>query len=339
MKWLSICCVALLALSPSSVVEAKKCKKAVHTCKNGVTKVYPNPDNDCKFDLCPEDMDDDSSEAEATAEPAATTVAPKSQDKSMDVDLDKGEVLEWKALDGASVPELLRDAAKLAFDLYKEKTVCDELKIEYLSVERKNASDFIGTKNKSSKYNKVPTQSYHVVANVDCKLSGKDQVPGKFILNMEHHGKDLVKYYQLVECGHEEQWGQMVNWLTIRNGRAYCQTPTLKTEFDAQPLHYINAAASDPNSIINVIKKDNKYIAITGALVGLLGVVLIALVVALIRRRRGASKPAKWAKQNTPTKPVAKAKTDDEVVANEVNSTKGLVEGVSTKSNMEEIKI
>ncbi|RHY89810.1 hypothetical protein DYB37_008100 [Aphanomyces astaci] len=340
MKWATVAVVALLAMASPSV-DGMKCKKLVHTCLNGVTKVYPNPDNNCKFDLCPEDMEDDDvvAQVEGTVAPttAVTAVLNKSQAKHIAQD-------EWIALDDAAVPTSLRDAAKLAFDLYTEPSVCDELKIEYSSVELKNASDFIGTKNKDSKYNKVATQSYHVVATVTCTLDGKDQVPGNFVLNMEHHGnKDSVKYFQLVECGHEEQWGQMVNWLTIRNGRAYCQTREGKAKFDAQPLHFINAEASqsDPNSILSVIKKDNKYIAITGALVGLLGVVLIALVLAVVTGRRTSRTARKWAKQRTPAKPKVRSVLEDDAttIENEVHSTRGLIDGVSTKSSMDEIKI
>ncbi|KAF0695214.1 Aste57867_13978 [Aphanomyces stellatus] len=322
MKWTAAVCVALLAAGTS---DAMKCKKLVHTCKNGVTKVYPNPKNDCKFNLCPEDMEEDDAE-EATAPPTDAPV----------VVVDQNDMApQWKALDEASVPTMMRDAAKLAFDLYTDKRVCEDLEIKYTSVERKNASDFIGTKNKSAKYNKVPTQSYHIVATLDCKVGGKAQVPGKFLLNMEHHGRNSVDRYQLVECGHEEQWGVIVNWLTIRDGRAYCQTPMGKAAFDQQPLHFVNAPAVAPSdSILNTIKKDKKYIAITGALVGLLGVVLIALIFAVVQAR-GQKKPTKWTKQNTPTKPRA----DDATVLNEVNSTKGLVEGVSTKNSLDEIKI
>ncbi|RHY32755.1 hypothetical protein DYB32_002278 [Aphanomyces invadans] len=312
---------------------------------NGVTKVYPNPDNDCKFDLCPEDMEDEDVVAQVEATVVVSTAAVPTASTSV---LDKSQAKhlaesEWTELDDAAVPSLLRDAAKLAFDLYKEKAVCEELQIEYSSIEVKNASDFIGTKNKESKYNKIPTQSYHVVANVSCMLSGEQQVPGNFVLNMEHHGKDSLKYFQLVECGHEEQWGQMVNWLTIRDGRAYCQTPAGKAKFDSQPLHFVNAAASqsDPNSIINVIKKDNKYIAITGAIVGLLGVVLIATVMAVVTSRRSKRGAKNWTKQNVPTKPTMRSvlEVDVTTVENEVNSTRGLVDGVSTKNNMEDIKI
>ncbi|OQR97824.1 hypothetical protein THRCLA_06848 [Thraustotheca clavata] len=290
------------------------CKHISYLCSDGVTKVSPNPFNNCEFDLCPDEIEAEDLSIEDIIDVEETTPAPTPVPNSKDgkqvtaTPTSAPKQVTWHVVSAESVLTPLREAVNSAFALYNSTQICDQLSIEYDSIERKNSTDMTDSDHKkhAKKHKQDALHSFHVVVSVDCSLKGEDQVSGKFILNMERHGKNEAQAYQLVECGHLGSWGDIVNWLAVRNNVGYCQTPTQKNKFDSQPLQYVNYHAKQLTMIDTIVRNKN-YLAIVATIVGAIAVAIIVCVVICLRRRY-----CNYRKLNNKTLPPACAMDHDD---------------------------
>ncbi|CAK4078011.1 unnamed protein product [Aphanomyces euteiches] len=270
--------------------EPVKCKKVVRTCADGFTKVHPNPLNDCEFDPCPEEDEDEDTDdlsiADIIDEPA-TTVAPvpvdANQTDAISNATEAPKTVLWKAIDEKKAPPAVQEAVQLAFGLYNTTQICDKLVLFYDSIEAHNETTPLD-KTKKTHAKKSKTASFHLVVNLECYKQGTKQVGGKFILNLEQHGANEAQTYQLIECAHLEAWGELNNWLAVRNNEGFCETPEQKKKFDLQPLQYVGYHPKELTLFDTVIRNKN-YLAIVAVSVGAVAALILLCVFLTIQAR------------------------------------------------------
>ncbi|RHY09961.1 hypothetical protein DYB25_010958 [Aphanomyces astaci] len=295
------------------------CKKVVHTCADGRTKVHPNPLNDCDFDPCPEDVaaEDDRDDitiedlideaATTTVVPPVTTSTQHHAESDIDDDDDNRDpdkphtttvvhpptssattaapkAVVWTSIDASKAPAAVQDAVQLAFALYNSTSICDKLILYYDSIEAHNETTSPPKQHHLKTKDKRVHSTFHVVVNVDCYLLGVKEVGGKFILNLEQHGVNEAQPYQLTDCAHLETWSELSNWLAVRNNVGYCETPRQKKRFDLQPLRYVHYQAKTLTLLDTVVRNKN-YLAIVAAVAGATAALLLLVTVVLLRRR------------------------------------------------------
>ncbi|KAF0695215.1 Aste57867_13979 [Aphanomyces stellatus] len=275
-----------------------ECKQEVHTCADGVTKVYPNPLNECEFDLCPEEDDadgddvsiDDLLDEAGTDAPPATTAAAAATQTTNETNhgtspaTTTAAAVKWGAIDAGKAPEAVQDAVRAAFALYNSTQICDKLIIFYDSIETHNETTAASRGSHKSKAKTTLRSSFHLVVNVECFLHGDKEVEGKFILNMEQHSEHEEQPYQLVECAHLEAWNELTNWLAVRNNVGYCATPAQKKKFDLQPLQYVDYHPKEL-SLLDTVVRNKNYLAIVATVVGAIGALVLLGAFVVIRRR------------------------------------------------------
>ncbi|RQM25965.1 hypothetical protein B5M09_009441 [Aphanomyces astaci] len=188
--------------------------------------------------------------------------------------------LGWQVV--PSAPEHVWAAMNDAFAHYRDNyDVCTLFKAEPVFVETWNGT-------------------YHVVAHADCRLRDLVALAGKFSLLLEPPNSvtDKAPALRLTECGWEDRWGVLINWLTVdaKSGVGVCESPHEKARFDAQPLHYVRPPTNETSlssmaqGVMHDIVQDKTKVAGVALAAGAISaLVLVGVATLLCRKRRQRS--------------------------------------------------
>ncbi|RHY46832.1 hypothetical protein DYB38_006762 [Aphanomyces astaci] len=274
--------VALVALSgvdaKDMAKKSKHCKRDHQVCDDG-TKVYRNKELHCKFDPCPGDLDDDDDldDNENDYEDEDDV-----DDESVAIVVFATPIPPPPSTVVPSAPEHVWAAMNDAFAHYRDNyDVCTLFKAEPVFVETWNGT-------------------YHVVAHADCRLRDLVALAGKFSLLLEPPNSvtDKAPALRLTECGWEDRWGVLINWLTVdaKSGVGVCESPHEKARFDAQPLHYVRPPTNETSlssmaqGVMHDIVQDKTKVAGVALAAGAISaLVLVGVATLLCRKRRQRS--------------------------------------------------
>ncbi|RHY29857.1 hypothetical protein DYB32_004799 [Aphanomyces invadans] len=267
-----------------------------------MTQLMRDPKNKCNYPQCPagsreveEGVDpyDTTPVPAAAPGPASSTPSPSTSNNST------GQVTAtWENIDSSHSGGLAK-ASYAAFAAYNNSNVCDELHVVGVSFEK-----LVGA---------APSepQQYSVVTHITCSLASEKQVVGKYILHFEENPKD---HFELTTCGHVEEDGGVVNWITVEEGSTVCQTPIQNAAYQKQVAEHVDherpVTSTSFSDFVEKLKAgDGRAMAVAGA--AAVACLLLVLVVVVFRTRRARYHETETAScSGTPTNKIGEEADD-----------------------------